>query len=261
MRPSQRARATIGRLVSQAARAPECRRFAGRHAATGAPARFDGALDVVTLNIRFARQIARARQLFERSAELARATLVLLQEMDAEGTDALAAALGMDYVYYPATVHPRTGRDFGNAVLSRWPIASDRKVDLPHLSLRDRSARAATCASVLTPLGSVEVCSVHIATPFELPPGARRAQVRATLDALGGAARIVLGGDFNSYRLGGLAAGRAFDWPTRSIGATLGFFSVDHILVQGLRASRVGKLADTRGATDHAAVWARLVGA
>jgi endonuclease/exonuclease/phosphatase family metal-dependent hydrolase len=234
-------------------------RFAGSHAAAPEAASFDGDLHVVTLNIQFARRIDQARRLFEREAALARANVVLLQEMDAEGTDALAASLAMDYVYYPATVHVKTGRHFGNAVLSRWPIVEDHKLGLPHRSIRDRSPRAATCATVMTPVGSVEVCSLHLATRFELAPRARRAQVRTVLTHLRGATRVVLGGDFNSYRLGHLAAAEAFDWTTRGLRGLLGsVFAIDHIFARGLRASRVGRVTDTRDATDHPAVWASL---
>ncbi len=233
-------------------------RFAGNHASR-APSVPGGGLDVVTLNIRFGLRIDRARQLFAREDELARASVVLLQEMDPEGTDALAASLGMHYVYYPASVHPKTRRHFGNAVLSRWPIIGDRKIVLPHVSLRNPTRRAATCATVATPAGPVEVCSVHIATPFELLPEARRAQVREVVRHLRGAERVVLGGDFNSHRVGSVAAADALDWTTRSVGATVArLFSVDHIFTRGLRAHQVGRVTGTREATDHAAVWARL---
>jgi endonuclease/exonuclease/phosphatase family metal-dependent hydrolase len=234
-------------------------RFAGNHASQPLPCGSSG-LEVVTLNLRFGREIERARRLFARRDELARSNVVLLQEMDPDGTEALAAALGMQYVYYPASVHPKTRRYFGNAVLSRWPIVRDRKLVLPHVSLRNPTRRAATCATLMTPAGAVEVCSLHLATPFELGPGARREQVREIVHQLRGVERVVLGGDFNSYRISGVAAAGALDWTTRGVGATVGyFFSVDHIFTRGLRVNQVGRVTETRGTTDHAAVWARLM--
>jgi endonuclease/exonuclease/phosphatase family metal-dependent hydrolase len=176
-------------------------------------------LDIVTLKTQFARHIGRAKLLFANAHALASATIVLLQEMDAKGTDALAANLQMSYVYDPATVHRKTGRDFGNAVLSRWPIIRDEKVVLPHLSMRDGSSRTGTAATVSTSLG----------------------------------------GDFNGYRICKLAQTHAFEWTTRTIGRTCSVLSLDHIFVQGLRAIEVGKVTDMLGASDHAAVWARLV--
>jgi endonuclease/exonuclease/phosphatase family metal-dependent hydrolase len=216
-------------------------------------------LDIVTLKTQFARHIGRAKLLFANAHALASATIVLLQEMDAKGTDALAANLQMSYVYDPATVHRKTGRDFGNAVLSRWPIIRDEKVVLPHLSMRDGSSRTGTAATVSTSLGTTEVCSLHIATPLELSPSKRREQVRAVLTRLHGAPRVIIGGDFNGYRICKLAQTHAFEWTTRTIGRTCSVLSLDHIFVQGLRAIEVGKVTDMLGASDHAAVWARLV--
>src|SRR5262245_61890875 len=80
---------------------------------------------VVTFNVRFAQQIDRTEELFRKDDHLRGATVVALQEMDAPGTERLARELGYDYVYYPSALHPQTSRDFGNAVLSRWPIVSD----------------------------------------------------------------------------------------------------------------------------------------
>jgi endonuclease/exonuclease/phosphatase family metal-dependent hydrolase len=237
---------------------PDGPRFAGSYVPVDDPRSFDGTLDVVTLNIQFSLRIARAQQLFDRVKELGRADVVLLQEMDAAGTEALAAHLGMTYVYYPATVHPMTSRDFGNAILSRWPISRDRKIQLPHHGFSDGSQRTATCATVETPIEPVEVCSLHLATPVELSPRARREQALAVVSGLGHAQRVVVGGDFNSHRVGNVLTGEAFDWPTKDIGKTRGFFSLDHLFTRGLAAESVGKVSDTRGATDHAAVWAKL---
>lgn len=238
---------------------PDGPRFAGSYAPESASSSFDGTLDVVTLNIQFSLRIERARELFDRVEELGHADVVLLQEMDAAGTRALAAHLGMAYVYYPATIHPKTDRDFGNAVLSRWPLVHDRKVRLPHHGFADGSQRIATCATVQTPGEPVEVCSLHLATPLELSPWARREQALAVANELGAAKRAVIGGDFNSHRLGNTLTGEAFEWPTRDIGKTRGLFSLDHLFTRGLHAESVGKISDTLGATDHAAVWARLV--
>jgi len=64
----------------------EKRRFAGNDAAGEPHADGPRVLDVVTLNIKFGRRIDEAKQLFARVGELARAHVVLLQEMDASPT-------------------------------------------------------------------------------------------------------------------------------------------------------------------------------
>lgn len=215
---------------------------------------------VVTLNVQFGRRIAAACRLLARKEELARADLVLLQEMDLRGSELIAASLGMGHVYRAACVHVRTGREFGNAILSRWPMTGGEKLELPHRSLHDRSARAATVAMVDTPAGPVRIASVHLATRFEQTPRARRAQLAALLHHLRGAERVVVGGDLNSHRIGRLALAEGFDWTTRHLVGWLGRFrAIDHILVRGLRARAVGRVTDTGEATDHPAVWAELV--
>jgi endonuclease/exonuclease/phosphatase family metal-dependent hydrolase len=238
---------------------PDGPRFAGTYAPRCDAEPFDGELDVVTLNIQFSLRVEQAATLFDEIAELGRADVVLLQEMDAAGTRALAEHLGMAYIYYPATVHAKTGRDFGNAVLSRWPLRDDRKILLPHRAFADGSLRAATCATVETPVAPVTFCSVHLATPIELSPQARRDQALALASELADAKRAVIGGDFNSHRIGYLFAREAFDWPTKDIGKTRGLFSLDHLFTRGLEATRVGKITNTQRATDHAAVWSKLV--
>jgi len=215
---------------------------------------------VVTLNVQFGRRVPEACRLFARAPELAPADVVLLQEMDLAGTERIASALGMRHVYHAACVHVRTGRDFGNAILSRWPLGGDEKIELPHRSLRDRSARAATVATVATPVGPVVVASVHLATRVEQTPRARRRQLASLLHRLRAADRAVVGGDFNGHRIARLALADGFEWTTRELGGwSAPFTAIDHIVTRGLHARQVGRVTDTRDATDHPAVWADLV--
>src|SRR4029450_10026861 len=111
-------------------------RYAGRYSRPGSGL----ALRVVTFNLKFAREVDRAIELFQRDPELSQADVVALQEMDAPGVDRLAQALGYDYVYYPAAFHPTPGKDFGNAILVRGRILADHKLMLPYPS-RSRGLR------------------------------------------------------------------------------------------------------------------------
>ncbi|PYP97430.1 MAG: hypothetical protein DMD34_03615 [Gemmatimonadetes bacterium] len=83
-------------------------------------------LRLVTFNIQYAQAIDSAIAVLRSAEPLRHADIITLQEMDAPGTSRIADALGMSYVYYPATIHPATNRDFGNAILShsRRPSAS-----------------------------------------------------------------------------------------------------------------------------------------
>src|SRR5512134_1621026 len=111
---------------------PSSPRFEGAYAPS-APVGFSPAapLRVVTFNIKFAREIDRAVAVLEGDS-LRDADILMLEEMDDQGVDRIARALGLNYAYYPATVHPGNGKYFGPAVLSRWPIERSWKVLLPH---------------------------------------------------------------------------------------------------------------------------------
>ncbi len=216
-------------------------------------------LRLVTFNIKFGRHIDRALQLLKERPELQNADIVLLQEMDAAGVDTMAAGLQMNYVYYPATIHPKTKRDFGNAVLTRWPIEDDHKVILPHLGMLDGSQRIAVCATVDVREQPIEACSAHFATPVELLPGERRDQVRKVMHDIDGISPAIIGGDFNSHGLGKLLTEHGFSWPTKNIGDTKGSFSLDQVFLRGLKATHLGKVHKNLGASDHAPVWLELV--
>lgn len=212
---------------------------------------------VVTFNIKFAREIDRAGELLQTAAGLHPADIVTLQEMDELGVQRLAEALGMSYVYYPATVHPQTGRDFGNAILSRWPITGDRKVILPHLGRWERTERAAVGATILVGSVPVRVYSVHLGTPLEIGPGGKRDQVRALLRDAAVFPRVVIAGDMNGHGIGREFVAHGYRWVTEHEGPTSSIFSFDHIFLLGLGDhANTGVVRDNLQASDHRPVWA-----
>lgn len=214
---------------------------------------------IVTFNIKFAQHVDRAAALLRSARELHPADIVTVQEMDEPGVRALAAALGMSYVYYPATVHPQTGRDFGNAVLSRWPITGDRKVILPHLGRWKRTERAAVGATILVGSVPIRVYSVHLGTPLELGPGGKRDQVRALLRDAVAYPRVLIAGDMNGQSIGREFVAHGYRWPTEHEGPTSSFFSFDHIFLLGLGDhANAGVVRDTLQASDHRPVWATI---
>ncbi len=232
-------------------------RYAG--ALTPRPASDVVALHLVTFNIRFARQIDSAIALLGSAGPLAAADIITLQEMDAPGTSRIAQALGMSYVYYPATVHPKTGRDFGNAILSRWPIIADAKIVLPHLARFGKTERIATAATILVGDTPIRVYSVHLATFVSEGPGSRRDQVAAVLADAAAYPRVVVSGDMNNHGIGREFVARGFRWPTEHNPHTEHFWNWDHIFLKGLALSdsgATGVVRDNRHASDHKAVWA-----
>jgi endonuclease/exonuclease/phosphatase family metal-dependent hydrolase len=220
-------------------------------------------LRVVTFNIKFAKKIDKAIQLLERTPALASADLILLQEMDEEAVQRIAAARSMCYVYYPATIAPSTHRHFGPAILSRWPLTDDRKLVLPHVGRFRKTARIAVAATMQVGDTPIRVYSVHVATGIEVGPRGRREQVLALLaDADGPYERVIVGGDLNAKGLGRLFVARGYTWPTRDLGRTSKFADVDHVFLRGLaleRGTSVGKVRDNLGSSDHNPVWAAVL--
>ena len=171
-------------------------RFAGSHAVARPPA--DRRLRVVTFNIKYGRHVDRATRLFREDPLAASADVLLLQEMNHTAVSALSAALELDYVYFPGAYHPKGRADFGNAILSRWPLTDDRKVVLPHRGRFRKLQRVAVGATVLVPDRPVRVYSVHFETPFSVSERQRRAQIAAVLADARDHPRVVIAGDFNS---------------------------------------------------------------
>jgi endonuclease/exonuclease/phosphatase family metal-dependent hydrolase len=217
-----------------------------------------GTLRIVSFNIEFARRIDGAIALLTSDPALRAADVILLQEMDAAGTQLVAHALGMSYVYYPAIFHRRARRDFGNAVLSRWPIVDDAKLVLPHPSRYARTHRSATAATLRVGTTRVRVYSTHLGTMADIGAGRRRHQLRAILADAAGHPHVVIGGDLNDATIGLVAQEAGYAWPTRHGPPTTRFARWDHIFLKGLESpdtAASGTVVDARRVSDHRPVW------
>ena len=122
----------------------------------------------------------------------------------------------MAYVYSPALLHKGTGRDFGNAMLSRWPITADERLALPHRSLFTRTQCIATAVTIDVAGTPVRVYSAHLGTFAEITPRARRDQLRHILADAERYRHVVIGGDMNAGGVPRIALDRVFGWPTQS---------------------------------------------
>jgi endonuclease/exonuclease/phosphatase family metal-dependent hydrolase len=240
---------------------PDGPRYSGSYAAEPDAASRLPELKVVTFNIKFGEKYEKAAEELETKPELFGADLLLLQEMDDPSTEAIARRLSLNYVYYPGSVHTN-GRDFGPAVLSRWPIVEDKKLILPHRNPTDGRIRIAVRATIQTPMGNVRAYSVHTEIPW-LGPRARLEQAQAILDdAKSSEDPVVLGGDFNTSDPDALdetvrvytAAG--YSWVSRGVGATAGGFTLDHVFSRRFRINDAGTV--TSQASDHRPQWALI---
>lgn len=218
-------------------------------------------LRVVTFNIKEAREIDRAITVLQ-SDSVRDADVVTLQEMDELGVDRIARALRLNYAYYPAVVHHRTGGYYGPAILTRWPIERSWKLLLPHGSWDRGQRRTATAAVVRANGIRILVYAVHLETVVKLSPAKRADQALAvTRDALGFSGPVVIAGDFNDTGVAARIQREGYTWITQGVGATHTFFSLDHILVRGLAPAEpgsVGVVPNVQGASDHHPVWAVL---
>jgi endonuclease/exonuclease/phosphatase family metal-dependent hydrolase len=241
---------------------PASPRFTGEYALQGHVSAATGPLRIVTFNVKLGRRIDRAIDVL-RSDSLRGADIIALEEMDDKGTDSVARALHLDYVYYPGSIHPTEHKYFGPAVLSPWPITRSRKILLPHESRTRHQRRTATAAEVVVRGLPIRVYGVHLETPAGGSDRAREDQMRTILaDAADFRGPVVIAGDFNSYGIGVFLEHHGYRWLTRHLDPTISIFTWDHIFVRGLMPAGpdwAGVLRETNGASDHRPVWAVVV--
>nr|MEE4268822.1 endonuclease/exonuclease/phosphatase family protein [Candidatus Krumholzibacteria bacterium] len=248
--------------------------FSGQYAMEKIPAAESppDSLLVVSYNIAFARNTREVTAQLMNDPHLGAADVLLLQEMDLEGVDFMARALGLNYVYGPAYRHPRYGRLWGNAILSRWPIAGQADLVLPYPNPFSENRRRAVAADVLVKGRKVRAVSVHLSTAV-IPLSDRLKQAAVLADSLGQVSwPVIVGGDFNTgsrqeiKELRQVMRGRRFRQVRlpagkTALGGALDFFNhtlvLDHFFFRGLAWQRAG-IADEYTASDHFPVWAEF---
>lgn len=213
---------------------------------------------IATFNLWHGSRLDRALEVARAEPMLAQADVLALQEADRRDAERIAVALGMDQVAYYGTRHPRTGRGFGPALLSRWPVVECRCLDLPHPGVH-RLRRFAVVATLLVGEVSIRAYAVHFGTVREILPLQQNAQARAVLlDAAGYGGPAVLAGDFNRKGIGRMFQAEGWSWITRDVGPTHWIWSFDHVLTRGWPSgeTRAGSVRAALRASDHRAVWA-----
>lgn len=223
---------------------------------------------VVSWNIQFGVEVAAAAEALLIAPDLQDADIILLQEMDQHGTELIAATVGLEYAYIRSSVHPQTGRDFGNAVLSRWPLTDFGVVYLPYTSALQGQPRQVVHADANVAGIRIRACSVHAEVPTLSPPKRRK-----QFAAIGDVAQawedgpLVIGGDFNTLTRRGVDTVSARLAPigvrrvTEGAGPTLRRggreFVLDHIYARSLTPRSCGVVAGLN-ASDHRPLWVRL---
>ena len=217
-------------------------------------------LRIATFNLYLAERIDRAIAVAQAEPNMAAADVLALQEADEAAAHRMAEALGLGFVYYPALRHPRTGRNFGPALLARWPIEEDRRLDLPHSGIGSMP-RIAIGASLRIGGELVAVYVVHFGTMREMLPLHQNAQARMVLrDAAARPGPAVIAGDLNRKGIGRLFEAEGWRWITRDVGRTHRVWSFDHVFLRGFDGAmtRFGSVRAALEASDHRAVWAQI---
>ncbi len=220
---------------------------------------------ILSYNIRRAEEMHRAIDLLKEN-QLDTADIICLQEMDKKGVEQIAHSFKLNYVYYPAALHG--DKDFGNAILTKWPITDDTKIILPHLNL-NKAQRVAVGATISVHGQKVRIYSVHIGVI--LKTNERRDQAEAIIDSIPPDVKhVVIAGDFNTLTRDYYRAmidpfmNEQFTLASKDIGWTYKHWyflnkkaTFDHILTRGMRVLASGKIED-RGPSDHLPIWVEV---
>jgi len=125
--------------------------------------------------------------------------VVRLAEGDGDGLDQ-ASAIAEGFGYHTAYSRAHDEQWFGNAILSRWPIAESRAYELPRGGTEER--RTLLFAAIDSPFGPIPAFVTHLNWKFE-EGHVREAQIReivARIEALPlpGGFPAILVGDMNA---------------------------------------------------------------
>ena len=223
-------------------------------------------IKIVTWNLSFAENLEPSIEALTLVDELKNADVLLLQEMDEIGVERLAQDLGYNYVYYPATIHPRHNKKFGNAVLTKWEIVEHDKILLPKSGSDRKHTRNAVRAVIRIAGQEISAYSVHLETFWVFQIREKR-QAAFLNNQIEEDKNIVVGGDFNSLTRGSilyleqimdqaglrrLSKNTGYSFEYKGIKLTL-----DHIFGSGIEYydSGVWRGSD---ASDHHPIWSQI---
>lgn len=229
-------------------------------------------LTVVTFNIKKARKIELAIAEMKQLEKKDPVDIYLLQEMDEQGVEAIAADLGFNYLYIPIAYDKGDRKNIGNAILTKGTISNPGKLILPHAKWQNQQRRAVTIGEVEVRQRKILVLSVHTET-IMMSRRMRMDQV----DSIVRYARqesshykyVLVGGDFNtafpqySRSVVKEFSSIGFDWLTANVGstakATMGLVrpTNDYLFSRGFSLMNAYAIRSSRS-SDHYPVLATL---
>jgi endonuclease/exonuclease/phosphatase family metal-dependent hydrolase len=231
-------------------------------------------LQVASYNIHFSKDMPGVIKDLTENETLRNADFILLQEatgpIGGQGNtvEQIAQALKLNYVYAPAVV--RYGADYGNAILSKWPMQELRKVLLPISNLEKCNQRIALGVTALVEGQATQVYSIHLSTKFLSTIGGEAARARQLKPAVEQMNLLpdmptIIGGDFNDIFHPGwkkilslmTANGYGDGHPVDGWTLKTGHFTIDHIFVRGFKFEGGGNVFHAKG-SDHIPIWSDL---
>lgn len=219
-------------------------------------------LKIFTFNTEFSKNLDQIINLIKLNNHLYNVDIIFLQEIDDESSFKVAKDLKYNFSYIPSAIHPKTNKNFGNAILSKWDIVKTEKIILPNKGKFNDLQRSAVKSIINFNGSNIQVYNVHFGTPLQLSSKYRFQQAELIFkDAVKSDYPVIVAGDFNDKDIPELALSYGFEWPTENIGSTTFIFSWDHVVTKDLdlvTANSAGVVSDNLGASDHKPVWAEF---
>ncbi len=220
----------------------------------------------MSYNIEHARKIDLAINELREIESINEPDILLVQEMDTIGMQAIATALQMNYVYYPGS-YREGNKFFGNGILTKWTISKSHKIILPHESMSGRH-RIAIVSIIDSPYGEFTIANVHLET-LTMKRSKRKDQLAGVLSFMNIYRDLpsIIGGDFNSFfpkdrkAFTNLATVEGFQWDTPQLTHTARGLKnlvkpyLDQFYSKNVSLINSGVEYGTK-ASDHFPIWA-----
>jgi endonuclease/exonuclease/phosphatase family metal-dependent hydrolase len=224
--------------------------------------KFGEQLKIVTWNLHYGAKLDQIISTLETTLELKDADFLLVQEIDANGVEVLAKALHYNYFYTPSVFNNERQTEYGDAVLSKWPLHDPETIHLPNLLPGLAEERHAVKAVASVDGMDILIYSAHMDVIWMEHQGEFMTDEMAQQND-----PVILGGDFNTWQpasiihLENILSENGMERLSRGTGYTferLGVpFILDHIISNHGLDHTAGVYRQT-DASDHYPVWADI---
>jgi endonuclease/exonuclease/phosphatase family metal-dependent hydrolase len=229
-------------------------------------------LNVVTFNIKKAREIQLAISEMKQLEKTTPVDIYLLQEMNEEGVEAIAKDIGLNYLYIPFSYDRSDKKNIGNAILTKGTILHSEKLILPHVKWQNQQRRGVTIGEVNIHEKKILVFSVHtetVAMSRKMRMDQVDSVVRYSQQESSHYKYVLIGGDFNTafpkYSRSVVKEFNTmgFDWQTAKVGSTakamMGLVTPvnDYLFSKGFAVTHAYAIRSSRS-SDHYPVFATL---